>query len=58
MNSVTMRVGFFDDFKDIVPSRSLIISACSEEEVVDRAAVQMGDAARVEFDRDISQIPV
>jgi hypothetical protein len=34
-------------------SPSLIITAGSEEKVVDRAAVQMRNAARVELDRDI-----
>jgi hypothetical protein len=47
-----MRADFFDDFEDrAIPS--LIITASSEEEVVDRAAVQMRNAARVELDRDI-----
>jgi hypothetical protein len=43
MNKVTVQAYFFDDMEDTAPSRSLIISASSEEEVVERAAAQMRD---------------
>jgi hypothetical protein len=51
MNKVIVRADFFDDMEDTAPSRSLIISASNEEEIVERAAAQMRDAARVEFGR-------
>jgi hypothetical protein len=51
MKQVTLRADFFDDPDHTSPSRSVIISASSEEEVVERAAAQMKDAVRVEFGR-------
>jgi hypothetical protein len=51
MKQVTMRADFFDDPDHTSPSRSVIISASSEEDVVERAAAQMNDAVRVEFGR-------
>ena len=51
MNRVTVRADVFDDTEDTAPSRSVTIPASSEEEVVERAAAQMRDAARVEFGR-------
>jgi hypothetical protein len=50
----TWRADFFDDTDDALPSRSVIISVDSEDEAVDKAAAQMGDAVRVEFTRVIS----
>jgi hypothetical protein len=55
MKQVTLRADFSDDPDNISPSRSVIISASSEEEVVERAAAQMNDAARVEFGRPPSR---
>jgi hypothetical protein len=51
MKQVTLQADFFDDPDHTSPSRSVIISASSEEEVVERAAAQMNDAVRVEFGR-------
>jgi hypothetical protein len=45
----TWRVDFFDDWDDVSPSRSMIITANSEDEAVEMAAVHMGDATHVEF---------
>jgi hypothetical protein len=53
MSKVTVRADFFDDYQDTVPSRSLIISAFSEEEVVESAAAEMHDAASVELERGL-----
>ena len=46
---MTWRADFFDDTDDALPSRSAIISADSEDDAVDKAAAQMGDAVLVEF---------
>ena len=46
---MTWCVDFFDKWDDASPSRSMIISANSEDEAVDKAAAQMGDAVRIEF---------
>jgi hypothetical protein len=51
----TWRADFFRDPDDTSPSRSVIISADSEDEAVDKAAAQMGDAVRVEFTCVISR---
>jgi hypothetical protein len=53
MSKGTVRADFFDDFEDTAPSRFLLISASSEEEVIERAAAQMRDAARAEFERGL-----
>jgi hypothetical protein len=45
----TWRADFFRDPDDTSPSRSVIISADSEDEAVDKAAAQMGDAVRIEI---------
>jgi hypothetical protein len=50
----TWRADFFADPDDTSPSRSVIISADSEDEAVDKAAAQIGDAVRVEFTHVIS----
>jgi len=50
----TWRADFFDGWDDLLPSRSMMIYADSEEEAVDEAAEQMGYAARVEFTRIFS----
>ena len=52
---MTWRADFFDDTDDALPSRSAIISADSEDDAVDKAAAQMGDAIRIEFTRVISR---
>jgi len=52
---MTWREDFFDDMDDALPSRSAIISADSEDDAVDKAAAQMGDAIRIEFTRVISR---
>ena len=39
------RADFFDDTDDTLPSRSVIISADSEDEAVDKAAALMGEGA-------------
>jgi hypothetical protein len=50
----TWRADFFDDPDDRSPSRSVIISADNEDEAVEKAVVQMGEAKRVEFSRVVS----
>ena len=55
MKQGTWRADFFDDTDDLLPSRSVIISADSEDDAVDQATAQMGDAVRVEFTRVISR---
>jgi hypothetical protein len=50
----TWRADFFDDTDDILPSRSAIISADSEDEAVDLAIAQMGNAVHIQFTRTIS----
>jgi hypothetical protein len=45
---------FFDDTDDILLSRSVIISADSEDEAVDLAIAQMGNAVHIQFTRTIS----
>ena len=45
----TWRADFFDDTDDALPSRSVIISADNEDDAVDKAVAQMGDAVLVEF---------
>ena len=55
MKEATWRADFFDKWDDTSPSRSVIISANSEDEAVDKAATQMGDAARIEFTRTFSE---
>ena len=52
--NVTWRVDFFDKWDDATPFRSMIISANSEDEAVDKAAAQVGDAVRIEFTRMFS----
>jgi hypothetical protein len=49
----TWKADFFDNWDDASPSRSMTIAADSEDEAVDIAAAQMGDAARVEFTRTL-----
>ena len=55
MKQATWRADFFDNWNDTLPSRSLMISADSEDDAVDIAAVQLGDAARIEFTRTFSK---
>ena len=46
----TWRADFFDDWDDASqPSRSIIISANSDGEVMEEAKAEMGDAVRLEF---------
>jgi hypothetical protein len=45
----TLRADFYDDPEAWSPTRSVIICASNEEEAVERAAAQMGNAARIEF---------
>jgi hypothetical protein len=46
----TWRADFFDDWDDASPpSRSIIISANSDDEVMEEAKAEMGDAVRLEF---------
>jgi hypothetical protein len=45
----TWRADFFDDWDDASPSRSMIISANSDDEIVNEAESQIGDAVRLEF---------
>ena len=49
MTVETWRADFFENWDDLAPSRSITIAAESEEEAVEMAAAQMGDAARIEF---------
>jgi hypothetical protein len=42
---------FFDNWDDDLPSRLLIIPADTEDEAVDQAAAEMGEAAHVDFSR-------
>ena len=51
----TWRADFFDDPDDTSPSRSVIISADSEDEAVDKAVAQMGEAIFVGFTRMVSR---
>ena len=55
MNRAAWRADFFDSWDDVAPSRSVMISANSEDEAVDQAAAQMGGAARIEFTRSFSK---
>ena len=50
----TWRADFFDDTDDALPFRSVIISADNEDDAVDKAVAQMGDAVCVEFTRVVS----
>jgi hypothetical protein len=52
---MTWRADFFDDTDDALPSRSAIIWADSEDDAVDKAAAQIGDAIRIEFTLVISR---
>jgi hypothetical protein len=45
----TWRADFFKDWDDVSPSRSMIISANSDDEVVKEVVDEMGDAACVEI---------
>jgi len=45
----TWRANFFDDWDDLTPARSMIISGNSEEEIVEEAECGMRDAVRLEF---------
>jgi hypothetical protein len=49
------RADFFDNWDDTLPSRSVTICADSENEAVDKAAAQLGGAARIEFTRTFSR---
>ena len=51
MKKGTWCAKFFDDWDDALPSRLMIIAANTEDEAVDKAADQMGGAARIEFAR-------
>jgi hypothetical protein len=55
VKEATWRADFFDKWDDTSPSRSVIISTNNEDEAVDKAATQMGDAARIEFTRTFSE---
>jgi len=52
---MTWRADFFDDMDDALPSRSVFISADNEDDAVDKAVAQMGNAARVEFIRMVTR---
>ena len=43
------RADFFDDWDDASPPRSMIVSANSDDEIVNEAESHMGDAVRLEF---------
>jgi hypothetical protein len=45
----TWRADFFDDWDDAAPSRSMVISANSDDEIVEEAELEMGRAVRLEF---------
>ena len=51
MKKGTWCAQFFDHWDDVLPSRVMIITANNEDEAVDKAASQMGNAARIEFAR-------
>ena len=51
----TWRADFFDDTDDALASRSVFISADNEDDAVDKAVAQMGNAARVEFIRMVTR---
>jgi hypothetical protein len=51
MKKKVWQADFFDDWDDLIPSRSMTISAVNEEKAVSRAVARMGAAARVEFTR-------
>jgi hypothetical protein len=51
----TWRADFFDDPDDTSPSRTVIVSADTEDEAVDEAVAQMGEAVRVELIRMVSR---
>ena len=51
----TWRADFFDGWDYALPSRSVTIYPDSEDEAVDKAAAQMGDAARIEFTRTFAR---
>jgi len=53
MKKKVWQADFFDDRDDLIPSRSMTISAVNEEKAVARAAALMGASARVEFTRTI-----
>jgi hypothetical protein len=55
MKQGTWHAEFFDDTDDLLPSRSMIISADNEDDAVDKAVAQMGNAARVEFIRMVTR---
>jgi hypothetical protein len=55
MRKATWRADFFDHWDDASPSHSVIISANNEDEAVDKAVADMGDAARIEFTRTFSK---
>jgi hypothetical protein len=45
----TWRADFFEDWDDESPSRSMIISANSEDEIVEEAESELRNAVRLEF---------
>jgi hypothetical protein len=49
MKKVALRADFFDNWDDLAPSCSKIIRAESEDAAIEKAAAQIGNAARVEF---------
>jgi hypothetical protein len=55
MRPGTWRAEFFDDWDDQSPPRSVIVFAQNEDDAVEKAAAQIGDAARLEFTRIISR---
>jgi hypothetical protein len=55
VNKLTSRADFYDDLEAMSPSRSMIISALSEEQAVGAATAMMGDAARTEFSHAIDR---
>jgi len=48
---VTWRADFFNEWDDLSPSRSMIISANTDDEIVKEAEADMRGAARVELIR-------
>jgi hypothetical protein len=54
LNACPLRADFFDYWDDALPSRSVTIYADSEDQAVDKASAQMGDAVRIEFTRTFS----
>jgi ribosomal protein L20A (L18A) len=49
MKEIALRADFFDNWDDSAPSCTKIIRAESEEAAIEKAAAQIGNAARVEF---------